>query len=185
MTPDDLIISVQFNVDGQVKDVSSIWLGTSPEVELALYTVCFVAGGERSVIELRHATGLYEVEIRHANLLVASLCPAGECTLTLPHICDRCYHIRSKYGDKVGSAFPVLLSKLPQHYQQQQPAWQSQPPPKVQEQHPAMHYPQQQPQAPWQQQALQQPQQQQDMANQGCGSLVMQILRTIFGSGSK
>ena len=79
MTPDDLIISVQFNVDGQVKDVSSIWLGTSPEVELALYMVCFVAGGERSVIELRHATGLYEVEIRHATLLVStsSLCPAG------------------------------------------------------------------------------------------------------------
>lgn len=44
-------------------------LGTSPEFELALYTLCFVAGGEKSVIELSNSTGVYEVEIRYEHWL--------------------------------------------------------------------------------------------------------------------
>ena len=33
------MVSVQFSWGAEVKDVSSIWIGTSPEFELALYTL--------------------------------------------------------------------------------------------------------------------------------------------------
>ena len=39
-------------------------IGTSPEFELALYTLCFVGGSEKNIIRLNSPTGEYEIEIR-------------------------------------------------------------------------------------------------------------------------
>jgi poly(U)-specific endoribonuclease len=44
------------------KDVSSIFIGTSPEFELALYTLCFVAGAEENIVTVAG----YELKIRCA-----------------------------------------------------------------------------------------------------------------------
>ena len=62
--PSDLLLSVQFALGGQQKGVSSMFIGTSPEFEMAIYTLFFIAGQERNVVELTAPTGLYEVEIR-------------------------------------------------------------------------------------------------------------------------
>lgn len=70
---------MQFSWNGQLKDVSSMFIGTSPEFELALYTLCFLAGQEDSIVQV----GDYEVKIK-------------------------VYRIKSKYGDKVGSAYPEV-----------------------------------------------------------------------------
>lgn len=86
------LISLQFAWGPERKEVSSIFIGTSPEFELALYTLCFVAGAEENIVTIAG----YEVKIRT-------------------------YHIHSKYGDKVGSSFPELLSKQP-GYHRTQPA---------------------------------------------------------------
>jgi hypothetical protein len=40
----DRVLSVQFDWKGQRKPVTTLLIGTSPEFELALYTLCFVAG---------------------------------------------------------------------------------------------------------------------------------------------
>jgi Endoribonuclease XendoU len=37
---------------GQTKAVSSIFMGSTPEFELALYTMCFLGGGEENVVWL-------------------------------------------------------------------------------------------------------------------------------------
>ena len=37
--PGERLVSVQFAWGAEVKDVSSIWVGTSPEFEMALYTL--------------------------------------------------------------------------------------------------------------------------------------------------
>ena len=73
------MLSVQFSWNGQPKDISSMFIGTSPEFELALYSLCFLAGQEENIIQV----GDYEVKIK-------------------------AYRIKSKYGDKVGSAFPEV-----------------------------------------------------------------------------
>ncbi len=46
MDQTDRMISLQFDWGRERKEVSSIFIGTSPEFELALYTLCFVAGAE-------------------------------------------------------------------------------------------------------------------------------------------
>ena len=40
---DDLIQLNNFYFRGAHKDISSIWIGKSPELQFALYTVCFLA----------------------------------------------------------------------------------------------------------------------------------------------
>ena len=75
------MLTVQFSWNGQQKDISSMFIGTSPEFEMALYTLCFLAGQEENIMQL----GDYELTIK-------------------------VYRIRSKYGDKVGSAFPEVSS---------------------------------------------------------------------------
>lgn len=69
---------------GDVQAVSSMFVGTSPEFEMALYTLCFVAGTEENLVQI----GPYDLKIR-------------------------AYRIRSKYGDKVGSTFPEVRSRGP------------------------------------------------------------------------
>eukprot|EP00955_Chlamydomonas_euryale_P031952 334998-Chlamydomonas_euryale.AAC.11 len=82
VTDEDRILSVQLGWKGEVKDVTTMFIGTSPEFEFALYTLYFQAGDENNVVMIDG----YEVDIR-------------------------CYKIRSKYGDKVGSCFPELLTE--------------------------------------------------------------------------
>lgn len=56
-----------------------MFIGTSPEFELALYTVCFLGGQEENVVEV----GDYQVKIK-------------------------AHRINSKYGAKVGSCYPEV-----------------------------------------------------------------------------
>lgn len=56
------LISLQFSWGAEKKDVSSIFIGTSPEFELALYTLCFIAGAEENIVTIAG----YEVKIRCA-----------------------------------------------------------------------------------------------------------------------
>jgi poly(U)-specific endoribonuclease len=65
-------------VQGEVKDVSSMFVGSSPEFEMALYSLCFFAGNEVNRVEC----GGYDLDIK-------------------------CYRIKSQNGDKVGTCFPV------------------------------------------------------------------------------
>ncbi|KAL0035864.1 hypothetical protein WJX77_005701 [Trebouxia sp. C0004] len=173
------MLSVQFSWNGQLKDVSSMFIGTSPEFELALYTLCFLAGQEENMVQV----GDYEVKIK-------------------------VYKIKSKYGDKVGSAYPELIQKLsgrpgattyapaPLHQQapwhsqgQQSNAQYQQPNAGYSQGHQTAFAPQQQAQshAP-QPAAFQQGQQQawggqqaSEPAQQGCGCFVKSLLGALFG----
>lgn len=57
---EDRLLSVQFVWEGELKPVTTIFVGTSPEFEFALYTACFLAGSERNNLELDG----YEVCVR-------------------------------------------------------------------------------------------------------------------------
>lgn len=43
------LVTIQFNWKGDVKPIGSSFIGTSPEFEMALYTVCFLAGEGKDV----------------------------------------------------------------------------------------------------------------------------------------
>ncbi|PFX18344.1 Poly(U)-specific endoribonuclease-B [Stylophora pistillata] len=43
------LITIQFNWKGDVKPIGSSFIGTSPEFEMALYTVCYLAGEGKDV----------------------------------------------------------------------------------------------------------------------------------------
>ena len=58
--PDERIINIQFGWGGDVKPVSTLFVGTSPEFDMALYTLCFCAGEQENFVHL----GPYEVKIR-------------------------------------------------------------------------------------------------------------------------
>lgn len=46
------LVTIQFEWRGAFKSVSSSLIGTSPEFELALYTLCFFCGAEENVVSL-------------------------------------------------------------------------------------------------------------------------------------
>ena len=48
----DQILGIQFTWKGQKKPVTTLMVGTSPEFELALYTLCFAAGQERNHVTI-------------------------------------------------------------------------------------------------------------------------------------
>jgi len=77
---DEHIISLQFSWGEESKSVSTSFIGVSPEFEFALYTMMFLASGERTVCELDG----FDVAIR-------------------------CYHINTRSGLRLGSSFPELL----------------------------------------------------------------------------
>lgn len=62
------IISLNFKWGDQAKDVSSTFIGVSPEFEIALYTLCFLCGEENNKIHLDD----YDINIKcysqHGNL---------------------------------------------------------------------------------------------------------------------
>jgi hypothetical protein len=83
VTPEDKVLSIQVSWRGAVKAVTSMLVGTSPECELALYTLCVLAGAEETDVRL---WGEYDVRVR-------------------------AYQIRTRGGVRVGSAFPEVLAK--------------------------------------------------------------------------
>eukprot|EP01108_Squamamoeba_japonica_P002296 TRINITY_DN2080_c0_g2_i1.p1 TRINITY_DN2080_c0_g2~~TRINITY_DN2080_c0_g2_i1.p1 ORF type:complete len:108 (+),score=59.84 TRINITY_DN2080_c0_g2_i1:202-525(+) len=75
---DDHVLSLKFAWAGEDKPVSTFLLGSTPEFELALYSMLFFNRREKNRVSLDGVA----VDIT-------------------------CYRIKSRYGDKVGSAFPV------------------------------------------------------------------------------
>jgi poly(U)-specific endoribonuclease len=74
------MLSIQFSWKGELKSVSTIFMGVSPEFEIALYTMIFLAAGEQT-----------------------------EIVLDGTHVSLRCHKIPSKKGNYLGSCFPELL----------------------------------------------------------------------------
>lgn len=52
-------ISLQFTWNGALKPVSSSFVGTSPEFEMALYTLCYCIGETETIVQ----TGPYKVMV--------------------------------------------------------------------------------------------------------------------------
>ena len=48
----DRVITLAFTWGEEAKDVSSTIIGVSPEFEIALYTLCFLCGGENNAVQL-------------------------------------------------------------------------------------------------------------------------------------
>jgi poly(U)-specific endoribonuclease len=79
---DEHIISLQFSWEAELKNVSTSFIGVSPEFEVALYTLMFLASGERT-----------------------------EVTLDDFRVAIRCYHIKTRKGVRIGTSFPELLDQ--------------------------------------------------------------------------
>jgi poly(U)-specific endoribonuclease len=61
---DDRILTLQFTWNGYEKSVGSSFIGTSPEFEMALYTTCFLVGGEENQIQLDTGIDVFTLNIR-------------------------------------------------------------------------------------------------------------------------
>ena len=79
---DDQLLTIQFTWKGVEKSVGSSFIGTSPEFELALYTMCFLVGEEENDITITTESDTFEVAIK-------------------------CFKIAR---DKVGTSFPEIKS---------------------------------------------------------------------------
>jgi poly(U)-specific endoribonuclease len=79
---DDHLLTIQFLWNGVEKFVGSSFIGTSPEFEMALYTMCFLVGDEENHVELNTGNDTFGVVIK-------------------------CYRIA---GDKIGTSFPEVSS---------------------------------------------------------------------------
>ncbi|XP_054476237.1 uridylate-specific endoribonuclease C [Anoplopoma fimbria] len=86
---DDHVLNLQFSWHGLVKPVGSAFIGTSPEFEMALFTIVFLMNTERST------TVLVNID---------------QCQLELVVI---------RQGRSLGTAYPKLLSSNSRHVQRQ------------------------------------------------------------------
>ncbi len=59
-TPQDRVLSVHFEWLRESKAVSSIVLGSTPEFEVALYSMCFLGGQEENFVSIAE----YDLKIR-------------------------------------------------------------------------------------------------------------------------
>ncbi len=48
---DQQLVTMQFRWQNAVKNIGSSFIGTSPEFEMALYTLCFYSGQEESLVQ--------------------------------------------------------------------------------------------------------------------------------------
>jgi poly(U)-specific endoribonuclease len=78
----DHLLTVQFRWKGVEKFVGSSFIGTSPEFEVALYTMCFLVGDEENHVELNTGTDTFGLAVK-------------------------CYRIA---GNKIGTSFPEVTS---------------------------------------------------------------------------
>lgn len=79
---EDRVMTVQFQWNGELKPVSTMFVGTSPEFEVALYSMVFLLSSERTNVQIDN----YD-------------------------LCIRAYRIASQYGDKIGTCFPELMGE--------------------------------------------------------------------------
>ncbi|XP_034391170.1 poly(U)-specific endoribonuclease-C [Cyclopterus lumpus] len=86
---DDHVLNLQFSWHGLVKPVGSAFIGTSPEFEMALFTIVFLTSTERST------TVLVNID---------------QCRMELVVI---------RHGRSLGTAYPKLLSSNSRHVRQQ------------------------------------------------------------------
>ncbi|XP_075945970.1 uridylate-specific endoribonuclease C [Anarhichas minor] len=86
---DDHVLNLQFSWHGLVKPVGSAFIGTSPEFEMALFTIVFLMNTERST------TVLVNID---------------QCRMELVVI---------RHGRSLGTAYPKLLSSNGRHLRQQ------------------------------------------------------------------
>ncbi|XP_077452915.1 uridylate-specific endoribonuclease C [Stigmatopora argus] len=85
---DDHVVSLQFSWHSVLKPVGSAFIGTSPEFEMALFTVVFLMNTERST------TVLVNIDQCQMELLVV------------------------RHGRSLGTAYPKLLSSNSRHFRQ-------------------------------------------------------------------
>lgn len=85
---DDHVLNLQFSWHGLVKPVSSAFIGTSPEFEMAVYTIIFLMNTERTT------TVLVDIDQCQVELVVI------------------------RHGRSIGTAFPKLLSSNSRHVRQ-------------------------------------------------------------------
>ncbi|XP_029289214.1 uridylate-specific endoribonuclease C [Cottoperca gobio] len=85
---DDHVLNLQFSWHGLVKPVGSAFIGTSPEFEMAVFTIVFLMNTERSTIAL-------------VNI--------DQCQMELVVI---------RHGHSLGTAYPKLLSSNSRHVRQ-------------------------------------------------------------------
>lgn len=61
---DDQIITLQFTWNGVMKKVGTMFLGVSPEFEMALYTLCFLMGNEGNKLTITTGYESFEMNIK-------------------------------------------------------------------------------------------------------------------------
>lgn len=82
----DRVLSVQFSWEGQDKPVTTLFIGTSPEFELALYTLCFLAGGSLLVCPAGHFASVLMVKPQaHIFLYAEDHITSCRCSLLAVH----------------------------------------------------------------------------------------------------
>uniref|UniRef100_A0A3P9MPL5 Uridylate-specific endoribonuclease n=1 Tax=Oryzias latipes TaxID=8090 RepID=A0A3P9MPL5_ORYLA len=86
---DDHVLNLQFSWHGAVKPVGSAFIGTSPEFEMAVFTIVFLMNTERST------KVVVDIDQCQLELLVV------------------------RHGNSIGTAFPKLLSSNSRHVRQQ------------------------------------------------------------------
>ena len=77
---DEQFLSVQFKWNGEVKPVSGMFVGTSPEFEFALYTLLHYCGEEENALEL----GGVPVNVRVSKAIAGSPFPVPPAYIAVP-----------------------------------------------------------------------------------------------------
>lgn len=93
------LVTIQFEWRGALKNVSSSLIGTSPEFELALYTLCFYSGQQEAEVKL----GPYRVKVtsytwpaqpRPGQKLYVATCFPSEVPLDENEVCTTLAYLR-------------------------------------------------------------------------------------------
>ena len=77
----DHLLTLQFAWNGVMKKQGTMFIGVSPEFEMALYTLCFLMGNEENILSLCTEGEVFEMNIK-------------------------CFKMA---GEKIGTTFPLLL----------------------------------------------------------------------------
>eukprot|EP00798_Chlamydomonas_sp_ICE-L_P002200 gene2200-33757_t len=118
----------EFEWNGEVKPVTTMFVGTSPEFEFALYSLVFLMGEERTDVVIDNYEFEWKREVKPVTTMFVGTSPEFEFALyslvflmgeertdvgiDKYEVCVRAYRIRSSYGDKIGTCFPELKAEL-------------------------------------------------------------------------